>query len=89
MEDLVVNGLDRQPIDFIAAKIAGLGFNCVRLVFALDNIYLDPVINATRLTANPGLVGLTSMQLLDRAVKVPPGAPSPPRLCQMPSSSFL
>ena len=66
----MVNGLDRQPIDFIAAKIAGLGFNCVRLVFALDNIYLDPVIQATRLSANPELVGLTSMQLLDRTVEV-------------------
>merc|ERR1711874_779137 len=31
MEDMVVNGLDRQPIQFIADKIAELGFNCVRL----------------------------------------------------------
>ena len=70
MEDLVVNGLDRQPIDFIANKIKELGFNCVRLVFALDNLYLDPVINSTRLSANPSLVGLTSMQVFDKTVEV-------------------
>ena len=59
MEDLVVNGLDMKPINYIAEKvwsrprdliqlifkkISGLGFNCVRLVFALDTIFLDSVV---------------------------------------------
>ena len=29
-------------IDII--QITGLGFNCVRLVFALDTIFMDPVV---------------------------------------------
>ena len=44
MEDMVVNGLDRQPIQFIADTIAELGFNCVRLPWALDTLFLNPVI---------------------------------------------
>jgi len=69
MEGLVVNGLDRQPLASIANTIAELGFNCVRLPFALDTIFLDPEIAAERLSANPELVGLTSLQLLDAAVE--------------------
>ena len=38
MEGLVVNGLDRQPLASIANTIAELGFNCVRLPFALDTV---------------------------------------------------
>ena len=44
MEDMVVNGLDRQPLQFIADTIAELGFNCVRLPWALDTLFLTPVI---------------------------------------------
>ena len=44
MEDMVVNGLDRQNIQFIADTIAELGFNCVRLPWALDTLFLNPVI---------------------------------------------
>ena len=66
----MVNGLDRQPVDFIANKITELGFNCVRLVFALDNIFLDPVIKEERLSSNPDLVGMTSMEVFDRTVQV-------------------
>jgi len=69
MEDLVVNGLDVKPINYIAEKITGLGFNCVRLVFALDTIFMDPVVKAERLSANPELVGMTSLELLDQAVQ--------------------
>ena len=39
MEGLVVNGLDRQPLASIANIIAELGFNCVRLPFALDTVH--------------------------------------------------
>ena len=44
MEDMMVNGLDRQPIQFIADTIAELGFNCVRLPWALDTLFINPVI---------------------------------------------
>jgi len=43
LEDLVLNGLDRQPIEKITARIVELGFNCVRLVYALDLFYKDSV----------------------------------------------
>ena len=36
MTRYVVNGLDTVPMDFISRSIAGLGFNCVRLVFSLE-----------------------------------------------------
>ena len=68
MEDMVVNGLDRQPIQFIADKIAELGFNCVRLPWALDTIFENPVVRAERLSENPQLVGLTAMEVLDATV---------------------
>ena len=44
LEAYVVNGLDKQPLAFIAQKIASLGFNCVRLVNSLDVIYKNPVL---------------------------------------------
>lgn len=43
LEDLVINGLDRQPLDRIAGRIRELGFNCVRIVYALDVFYENPV----------------------------------------------
>ena len=53
----MVNGLDRQSIDNIANTIASLGFNCVRLSFSLEQFYDNPLIEASRLTANPGWRG--------------------------------
>lgn len=69
MEDMVVNGLDRQHVDFISAKIVELGFNCIRLPFALDTYYKNPVIKESRLSSNPELVGMTAMEVFDRTVK--------------------
>jgi len=68
MEDMVVNGLDRQPIQKIAAIIKELGFNCVRLPWALDTFFENPIVRPERLSANPELVGGTAMELLDAAV---------------------
>lgn len=70
LEDLVLNGLDRQPLEKIALRISELGFNCVRLVYALDVIYKNPVIAEHRLSANPDLVGITSLELFDKTVEV-------------------
>ena len=69
MENLVVNGLDTQPMASIAAKISELGFNCVRLPFALDTFFLDPVIPEAVLAANPELIGQTAMQIFDATVQ--------------------
>ena len=43
LENLVLNGLDRQPLEKITSRIVELGFNCVRLVYALDVFYKNPV----------------------------------------------
>ena len=64
----IIAGLDRQPLEKIAAIIADLGFNCVRLPWALDTLFENPVIKPERLSANPGLVGGTAMELLDAVV---------------------
>ena len=32
-----------------------MGFNCIRLVFALDTYYKNPIIRSERLSANPGI----------------------------------
>ncbi|XP_023338666.1 uncharacterized protein LOC111709274 [Eurytemora carolleeae] len=69
MEDMVVNGLDAQTMDFISAKIAELGFNCVRLPFALDTLFLNPVVPDNRLVANPDLIGKTAMEIFDKTVE--------------------
>ena len=69
MERYVVNGLDEQDIDSVSQMIARQGFNCVRLVFSLEQYYRNPVIAADALTANPALVGLTSMEIFDRTVE--------------------
>jgi endoglucanase len=69
MENLVVNGLDTQPMSSIASKIRELGFNCVRLPFALDTYFLNPVIPESTLAANPDLVGKTAMEIFDATVE--------------------
>ncbi|XP_023330673.1 uncharacterized protein LOC111703052 isoform X2 [Eurytemora carolleeae] len=69
MENLVVNGLDVQTMDFISTKIKELGFNCVRLPFALDTFYKSRVISDSLLTANPALHGKTAMEIFDKTVE--------------------
>jgi endoglucanase len=69
MENLVVNGLDVQPISSIAAKIAELGFNCVRLPFALDTYFVDPLIPDATIAANPELFGKTALEIFDAAIR--------------------
>jgi len=68
LEGYVVNGLDKQPLPFIAEKIASLGFNCIRLVNSLDVIYKNPIVEAERLSANPDLVGKSALEIHDEVV---------------------
>ena len=58
----------RAPVDAISAKIADMGFNCVRLVYALDTLYENPVVNPERVTENPQLIGKTAMEVMDSVV---------------------
>ena len=58
----------RAPLDAISAKIADMGFNCVRLVYALDTLYENPVVKPERVTKNPELIGKTVMEVMDSVV---------------------
>ena len=64
-----MNGLDKQPLPFIAEKIASLGFNCIRLVNSLDVIYKNPIVDVERLSANPDLVGKSALEIHDEVVR--------------------
>ena len=68
MEGFVVNGLDVRPVADIAQTIASLGFNCIRLPFSLEQFYDNPIVEASRLSANPSLVGLSSLEVFDTTV---------------------
>ena len=68
-------GLDRLHRDSLAAKIAGMGLNHVRLPFATGHILTSrgsPVtaqVPAYRVAANPDLAGMTSWQVLCATVE--------------------
>ena len=68
MEGFVVNGLDVRPVADIAQTIASLGFNCIRLPFSLEQFYDNPTVEPSRLSANPSLVGLSSLDVFDATV---------------------
>merc|ERR1719419_1767741 len=69
MEGHVVNGLDKQPIASIASTIKSLGFNCIRLPFSLEQFFMDPVVEESRISANSDLTGKTSMEIFDSVVE--------------------
>lgn len=60
-------GLDHQPLDSIMSRIAGLGFNTIRLPFSNQLVEENPVASA-RLDANPALQGLHALDLMDRII---------------------
>ena len=59
----------RAPVDAISSKIDDMGFNCVRLVYALDTLYENPVVKTERVTENPELFGNTVMEIMDRVIE--------------------
>ena len=65
----VVNGLDLVDINELAQDIADKGFNCVRLVYSLEQYFDNPVVDAEYLAANPDLVGKKSMEIFDATVQ--------------------
>ena len=70
VEDLAPHELPlRAPLDAISAKIAEMGFNCVRLVYALDTVFENPVVKPERVSENPQLVGKTVMEIMDQVVE--------------------
>lgn len=68
LERSVVDGLDLVDINELSEDIASKGFNCVRLVFSLEQYFENPVVESEFLTANPDLVGKKSMEVFDATV---------------------
>lgn len=64
----VVDGLDKQDLEVITDRIRNLGFNCVRLVYSLDLIYLNPVVDRMALAMNPNFFGLKAMDIFKKVV---------------------
>lgn len=71
LEQMVMNGLDRQPIEYLAARIRSLGFNCVRMPYSLDLLASDSPVPDPQisLAANPDLQGLTALEVFDASVE--------------------
>ena len=69
MQRYVVNGLDKVPMDFVSKSISGLGFNCVRMPYSLEQVVKNPLVNSEHLKANPELMSLTSMEILDKTIE--------------------
>ena len=69
-EDLgVAPGLDRTDRRALARRIAGLGFNSVRLPFSLWMTEQTAPVPDRYLAANPDLAGATPMQVFDACVE--------------------
>lgn len=69
MERYVVDGLDVQNLQYIVHRLHELGFNCVRLVYSLDMIFLNPIVARNAVGANPALYGLKAMDIFKKVVE--------------------
>jgi len=69
-KDGVPGGLQHQPAEQIAALFAAMGFNCVRVPWSVA-LVLGPheVSDPALLAANPSLMGLTNLKILDAVVE--------------------
>jgi len=65
--DDVVGGLDYQPYETILAMVRAGGYNTIRIPLSNQVIEQNPVVT-THLNANPDLVGLHALDILDRIV---------------------
>jgi len=72
--DYVPAGLEIADLDAIAAIIAELGFNSVRLPFSLELVQDNPTIEALPVAANPELAGITALELMDAVIDALAGA---------------
>ena len=69
IEEMVVNGLDRRPLGEIADDIKAMGFNCVRLVYAIETVYSNTFVPMWRISENPELFGLKPIEIYDVVVE--------------------
>lgn len=67
--DLVPDGLQKNALEDIARLTAELGFNAVRLPWSNELYERNPVVDASHLSKNPALQGLTALEILDKVVE--------------------
>ncbi|GLJ13227.1 hypothetical protein SUGI_0208150 [Cryptomeria japonica] len=61
VDTMVVEGLDRQPLDAITASISAMGFNCVRLTWALY-MFTDPSLGSITVRQSVRKLNLTDAE---------------------------
>ena len=66
--DLVPLGLDRSDVQAIARLVKQLGFNSVRIPWALQLYEENPIIPDALLSANPALLGKHALEVLDAVI---------------------
>lgn len=67
-QDYVVAGLEYAALSDIAYQIRVMGFNAVRLPWSNQMVETNPVIDNSRLAANPSLVGQRALGVFDAVV---------------------
>ena len=65
---LVPDGLDRAPLDSIAAQVREMGFNSVRLPWCNEMVATDRVVAPADVAANPALAGKTVLEVFDAVI---------------------
>jgi hypothetical protein len=65
----VPEGLDRAPLESLARLVRTLGFNVVRLTWSVESVLTNPVVKDSVVAANPRLIGLTALEVLDEVGK--------------------
>eukprot|EP00930_Biecheleria_cincta_P031596 TRINITY_DN21931_c0_g1_i1.p1 TRINITY_DN21931_c0_g1~~TRINITY_DN21931_c0_g1_i1.p1 ORF type:complete len:526 (+),score=53.29 TRINITY_DN21931_c0_g1_i1:310-1887(+) len=70
MEEMVAAGLNQRPLADIAASVAEMGFNCVRLTFSLKLVLGNEthIPDPQSIAANPALQGLSPLRVFDATV---------------------
>ncbi|KAM7223155.1 endoglucanase E1 [Rhypophila decipiens] len=68
-ELFIPGGLDVEHRDTIAATIRSLGFNSVRLPYSDEMVISNPTILPHLVSANPDLIGLRAMDILEKCVE--------------------
>ncbi|KAK4153402.1 endoglucanase [Chaetomidium leptoderma] len=68
-EQFVPGGLDVRHRDEIASVVRRLGFNSVRLPYADELVLANPVVAPELVAANPDLVGLRALEVLEKVVE--------------------
>lgn len=64
----VVGGLDQAPLASIPRWLREHGFNSIRLPWSNELLETNPVVKPEHLAANPELVGLRGLEVMDRVI---------------------